>query len=92
MLSLIVLSVLLLAVVIFALQNAQAVTVRFLFGQLESSVAVVALAATAAGVLIAELFRLASRLLRWKRSRAVTGPARPAALSSEADPSSRRRE
>ena len=42
MLSLIVLSVLLLIVVIFALQNAQAVTVRFLFGQLESSVAVVA--------------------------------------------------
>ena len=61
MLSLIVLSVLLLAVVIFALQNAQAVTVRFLFWQLQSSAAVVALAATAAGVLIAELFGLARR-------------------------------
>jgi uncharacterized integral membrane protein len=78
MMSLIVLSVLLLAVVIFALQNAQAVTVRFLFLQLESSVAVVALGATAAGVLIAELFRLASRLLRWKRGQPVTGPVRPA--------------
>jgi uncharacterized integral membrane protein len=65
--SLIVLSVLLVAVVIFALQNAQAVTVRFLLWQLESSVAVVALAATGAGVLIAEAFGLASRLLRWKR-------------------------
>jgi uncharacterized integral membrane protein len=78
MLALIVLSVLLLAVLIFTLQNAQAVTVRFLFWELQSSVAVVALAATAAGVLIAGLFGLASRLLRWKRNRPVTGPARPA--------------
>lgn len=63
MLSLIVLSVILLAVVIFALQNAQAVTIRFLFWQLQSSAAVIALGATAAGVLIAKLFGLASRLL-----------------------------
>jgi uncharacterized integral membrane protein len=56
-------------VVIFALQNPQAVTIRFLFWQLESSMAVVALAATAAGVLVAELFGLAKRLLRWKRGR-----------------------
>lgn len=73
MLSLIVLSALLLAVVIFALQNAQAVTIRFLFWQLESSVAVVAVATTAAGVLIAELFGLARRVLRWKRGRPVDG-------------------
>ena len=79
MLSLIVSSVLLLAVVLFALQNAQAVTVRFLFWQLQSSVALIALAATAAGVLIAELFGLASRLLRWKRGRPVAGPATPPA-------------
>ena len=92
MLSLVVLSVLLLIVVIFALQNAQAVTVRFLFWQLQSSVAVVALTATAAGVLIAELFGLASRLLRWKRGRPVTGPARPAAPPSEPGHSSRRRD
>lgn len=78
MLSLMVLSVLVLAVVIFTLQNAQEVTVRFLSWQLQSSVAVVALAATAAGVLIAGLFGLASRLLRWKRNRPVTAPARPA--------------
>jgi uncharacterized integral membrane protein len=92
MLSLIVLSVLLLVLVIFALQNAQAVTVRFLFWQLQSSLAVVALAATAAGVLIAELFRLASRLLRWKRGRLVTGPARPAVPPSEPGHSSCRQD
>ena len=94
MLLLIVLSVLLLAVAIFALENAQAVTVRFLFWQLQSSVAVVTLAATAAGVLIAGLVGLASRLRRWNRGRAVTGAARPATLPSEtrspAGPSSRR--
>ena len=69
MLSLIVLSVVLVMVVIFALQNPQAVTIRFLFWQLESSMAVIVLAATAAGVLVAELFGLAKRLLRWKRGR-----------------------
>ncbi len=82
MLFLIVLSVLLLAVTIFALENAQAVTVRFLFWQFQSSVAVVTLAATAAGVLIAGLFRVVSRLRRWKRGRAATGAPRPAPLSS----------
>ena len=91
MLFLVVLSALLLAVVIFALQNAQAVTVRFLFWQLQSSLAVVALAAAAAGVLIAELFGLASRLLRWKRSGSVT-PARSAVPLSEPGDSSRRRD
>jgi uncharacterized integral membrane protein len=78
MLSLMVLSVLLLAIVIFALQNAEAVTIRFLFWQLQTSLAIIALAATAAGVLIAELFRLARRLLRWQRGRPVS-PAVPAA-------------
>jgi lipopolysaccharide assembly protein A len=91
-LFLILLSVLLLAVVVFALQNAQAVTVGFLFWELQSSLAVVALAATAAGVLIAKLFGLASRLLRWKRGRPVTGPARPAALPSEPGHSPPRRD
>jgi putative membrane protein len=69
MLYLIVLSVALLVVVTFALQNAHAVTIRFLFWQLDSSLAILALAFTAAGVLIAELLRLATRLLRWKRGR-----------------------
>jgi putative membrane protein len=83
MLFLISLSVLLLAVVIFALQNAQAVTIRFLLWEVQSSAAVVALVATAAGVLIAKLFGLASRLLRWKRGRPATGSARPPAVPSE---------
>lgn len=83
MLFLIVLSVLLLAVAIFALENAQAVTVRFLFWQFQSSVVVVTLAATAAGVLIMGLFRGVSRLRRWKRDRAAMGAARPATPSSE---------
>jgi uncharacterized integral membrane protein len=92
MLSLIVLSVLLLAVVIFALQNADAVTVRFLFWQLHSSVAVVGLAATAAGVLIAELFGVVRRLLRWKRGRPVTGRADPAVPPAGSGHSSPRRD
>jgi uncharacterized integral membrane protein len=90
--SLIALSVLLLVVVIFSLQNAQAVTIRFLFWQLDSSVAVIALAATATGALIAELFRLANRLLRWKRGRPAADSARPAAVPSEPGHSSRRRD
>jgi uncharacterized integral membrane protein len=77
MLYLIVLTVVLLFVVIFALQNAEAVTIRFLFWRLESSMAILALAFTAAGVLIAELLRLANRLLRWKRGRHPHGPPGP---------------
>lgn len=92
MLLLIVLSVLLLAVAIFALQNAQAVTVRFLYWEIQSSVAVVTLAATATGVLIAGLVGLVSRLRRWKRGRAATGAPRltplPSAPRSSAGPSS----
>jgi uncharacterized integral membrane protein len=50
------------------------VTVRFLYWQVQSSLAVVINAATAAGVLIAGLFGSASRLWRWKRGRtAKTG-------------------
>jgi putative membrane protein len=69
MLVLIVLSVVLVGVTAFALQNAQTVTVRFLFWELESSLAAVILAATAAGVIIAALVGLASRLWNWKRGR-----------------------
>ncbi len=69
MLFLIILSLVLLMVVTFALQNPQAVTMRFLFWQLESSLAIVVLAATVAGVLVAELFEVTKRLLRWKRGR-----------------------
>jgi uncharacterized integral membrane protein len=82
MLLLIVLSVLLLAVAIFALGNAQAITVRFLYWELQSSVAVVTLAATVAGVLIAGLVGVGSRLRRWKRGRTATGAPRVAPLPS----------
>ena len=82
MLFLIILSVLLLAVAVFALENAQAVTVRFLYWELQSSVAVVTLAATAAGVLIAGLVGLAGRLRRWQRGRAATGAPHTTTLPS----------
>lgn len=91
MLSLIVLSVLLLAVVIFALQNAQAVTIRFLFWQLESSMALVAVAATVAGMLIGELFGLTRRLLRWKRGRPGEGAGAVGRDLSEPGDSAHRR-
>lgn len=83
MLSLIALSLLLLAVAIFALENAQAVTIRFLFWQLESSVAVVSLAATAAGVVIAGLVGMATRLRRWNRGRGAPAAGRGATLPAE---------
>jgi len=73
---LIVLSAVLLVVVVFALQNSQAVSVRFLYWQVQSSLAVVVIAATAAGVLIAVLFGSASRVWRWQRGRAAKAQAR----------------
>ena len=76
MLFLIVLSAVLLTVVVFALQNAQTVTVRFLFWQVQSSLAVVTIAATAAGVLIAALFESVRRLWGWKRGPGVAAQAR----------------
>src|SRR5207237_1357642 len=69
---LIVLSAVLLVVVVFALQNSQAVTVRFLYWQVQSSLAIVIIAATAAGVLIAGLFGSARRPWRRGRGRAAT--------------------
>jgi len=91
MLLLIVLSVILLGVAIFALENAQMITVRFLYWELQSSVAVVTLAATAAGVLIAGLVGVVSRLRRWKRDRAAPMAPRfmplPSAPRASAGPS-----
>ena len=52
--------------------------VRFLYWQLRSSAAGGTLDATVAGVLIAGLFEVASRVRRWKRGRAATEAARPA--------------
>ena len=62
-----VVAILLLAVAVFAFQNPDAVTVRFLAWQLSASVAVVTIAAAAAGFLAAALASLASRLVKWTR-------------------------
>jgi uncharacterized integral membrane protein len=62
-----VVAILLLAVAVFAFQNPDAVTVRFLRWQLSASVAVVTIAAAAAGALAAALASLASRFVKWTR-------------------------
>jgi uncharacterized integral membrane protein len=68
-----VVAVLLLAVAVFAFQNPDAVTVRFLHWQLSASVAVVTIAAAATGALAAALLSLAARFVRWTRR---PGPSR----------------
>ena len=77
MLVLSILSVVLLAVTVFALQNAQVVTVRFLFWELQSSLATITIAATVAGVVIAALLGVASRVWNWKQGRARRPDIRP---------------
>jgi lipopolysaccharide assembly protein A len=77
MLVLIALSVLLLAVTVFALQNAQAVTVRFLSWEFQSSLATMTIAATAAGMMIAALLGVARRLWNWKHGRDRQPAVRP---------------
>ena len=62
-----VVAILLLAVAVFAFQNPDAVTVRFLHWQLSASVAVVTIASAATGALAAALARLAARLVKWSR-------------------------
>jgi len=70
-----VVAVLLLAVAVFAFQNPDAVTVRFLHWRLSASVAVVTIAAAATGALAAALASLAARFVKWTRRPA--GPSRP---------------
>jgi uncharacterized integral membrane protein len=84
----ILLSLLLLAVAVFALQNPDRVTLSFLAWKVETSVAILALGATTTGALIAGLLGLASRLRRWQRARAVTAPptAVPPLRSDPASP------
>ena len=62
-----VVAVLLLAVAVFAFQNPDAVTVRFLNWQLSASVAVVTIASAATGALAAALASLAARFVKWTR-------------------------
>jgi len=73
-----VVAILLLAVAVFAFQNPDPVTVRFLHWQLSASVAVVAIASAATGALAAALASLAARFVRWTRRPGApsrTGPA-----------------
>jgi uncharacterized integral membrane protein len=85
----ILLTLLLLAVAVFALQNPEVVTLHFLTWQVQTSVAILALAATTAGAVIAALFGLATRLRRWQRGRAAAVPpslANRPALTPEPGP------
>ena len=62
-----VVAILLFAVAVFAFQNPDAVTVRFLHWQLSASVAVVTIASAATGALAAALASLAARFVKWSR-------------------------
>jgi uncharacterized integral membrane protein len=66
----------LLAVAIFAFQNPDPVTIRFLAWRTSSSLAVVTVAATASGAFIACLIGFATRLRRWRRDRTAARSAR----------------
>src|SRR5262245_32543363 len=68
------LTLLLLAVALFALQNSEAVTVQFLIWQFRTSLATVILGSTAGGALMAGLLGIARRLSRLPRS-PQAGPA-----------------
>ena len=81
-----VVAVLLLAVAIFAFQNPDAVTVRFLHWQLSASVAVVTIASAATGALAAALTSLAARFVKWTRR---PGPPPPVPTPPSSLPQSR---
>ena len=76
-----VVAMLLFAVAVFAFQNPDSVTVRFLHWQLSASVAVVTIASAATGALAAALASLAARFVRWTRrpgpSARTDAPASP---------------
>jgi uncharacterized integral membrane protein len=79
----VLLTLLLLAVALFALQNSEHVTIRFWPWQVQASLAVVTLAATAVGALIAALLSWASQLRRWKRARAANRLSRESGVPPE---------
>jgi uncharacterized integral membrane protein len=78
MIAFILFSLLLVAVAVFALQNPGVVPLRFLAWEVQTSVAVLTLAATTAGAVIAGLLALAGRVRRWRRVRTPPPPAPPA--------------
>jgi uncharacterized integral membrane protein len=71
MLAFILLSLLLLLVAVFAIQNHTPVTLHLLAWPVQTSVAILTLAATTVGALIAGLVGLAVRFQRWQRARAA---------------------
>ena len=70
MLFLIVLAVVAVTVAIVALQNGEAVTLSFLFWQVQAPLALVILAATAAGLVIGGLIGFARTVRRWTHRQA----------------------
>jgi len=86
MLVFILLTLLLLAVAVFALQNPDPVVLHFLAWQLQTSVAVLALGATAVGALIAGLVAAGGRLRRWQRGRIARPAPAPAERPLPSDP------
>jgi uncharacterized integral membrane protein len=83
----VVVTLLLLAVALFALQNPDVVTVRFWPWQFQASTAAVVLGATATGALIGWLLGLVARLRRWQRGRHGALPEPPAPVTLPAEPS-----
>jgi len=84
---LVAVALLLLAVAVFAFQNPDVVTVRFLHWQLSASVAVLTLAAAATGALSAALASVATRFVQWTRGPADLPRSHPPAEPpAEADP------
>jgi uncharacterized integral membrane protein len=86
MIAFILLTVLLLLVAVFALGNSDAVTLKFLFWQVQTSVAVLTLAATTVGALIAWLIGLVFRFQRWQRARAASATSRATPPPSQPSP------
>jgi uncharacterized integral membrane protein len=76
-LALLLLLVLSLAVALFALQNADTVTVRFWPWEFQASVAILTLGALTVGACMAGLVSLAARLGRWTRRHAPAHPVSP---------------
>jgi uncharacterized integral membrane protein len=84
---LVVVALLLLGVAVFAFQNPDAVTVRFLHWQLSASVAVLTIAAAATGALTAALASFATRVVHWtRRPGDPPRPEPPLEVPRESDP------
>jgi uncharacterized integral membrane protein len=77
MLAFILLTLLLLFVAVFALENYTPVTLRFLTWPVETTVAILALSATTVGAVIAWLIGLLVRFQRWQRARHANATSRP---------------